>query len=107
MAPSLTRQRHLATIVRLSIATYGVEFRAEALGGIGDTMVVDLVVYFGITPFIAADTFTPSLYNFAAYTIIPFIGIDILDSFTSCPGPETAMFIQQTYKTILFFHNRH
>jgi hypothetical protein len=66
-------------------------------------MVVDLVVYFGSTPFIAADTFTTASYNFVAYTVIPFIGIDILDGFTSCLGPETTMFIQQTYKTILFF----
>ena len=51
MALSLSRQRQLAPTV--GPATSGVEIRAEALGGIGDTMVVGRIVYFGGTPFIA------------------------------------------------------
>ena len=89
MELSLSRQRQLVPTV--GPATSGVQIRAEALGGIGDTMAVGQVVYFGGTPFIAAETFTPDSHNIAAYTIIPIGGIDIFAGFTSVKAAYEAI----------------
>jgi hypothetical protein len=75
----------------MGLATSRVQIRAEALGGIGNTMVVGPVVYFDGKPFIAVDTFTSAPHNIIAYTITLFGGIDIFACFT---------LVQEAYKVV-------
>jgi hypothetical protein len=72
-------------------ATSGVQFQAGALEGIGDTIAIGHVVYFGDTPFIVAESYTPASRNIAAHRIIPIGGIDIFVGFNSVQAAYEAI----------------
>jgi hypothetical protein len=51
----------------------GVQIRAKAASGIGDTIAIGRVMYYGNIPFMpAVKTWVPAAVNPTAYTVIPF-----------------------------------
>jgi hypothetical protein len=51
----------------------GVQIPAKAASGIGDTITIGRVMYYGIIPFVpAVETWVPAAVNPTAYMVIPF-----------------------------------
>jgi hypothetical protein len=67
----------------MGLETSGAEIQTEALGGIGDTMVVGQIICFSDNLFITTETYVTDIGHITAYTILSIVVINIFAGFTS------------------------